>query len=107
MGASRLGKIKSAQRLFTCGNVKWVLGECNGIAASKRGENLAGIVQRLAPSEGPRAAQTVPVSYAEFTLQSIVPGPSCVFAVSNVSEVAVFSPAGKAGSSSRGARRDS
>ena len=99
-----LRKIKTAQRLLTAGNVEWVLGACHRIPARSCGEDFARIVQRLAPGKGPRAAQTVPILNAEFTLQSVVPGPGRVFTVANVREVAIGPATRCARSASRGAR---
>jgi len=105
--ARSLRKIKTAQCLFPGGNIERILGARYGIAACPSGEDFAGIVQRLAPSKGTSPAQTVPALHTKFTLQSVVPGPGCVLTVANVPEVTVGTPSRLAGSSSRGARRDS
>src|SRR5882762_7194450 len=102
---SCLREIKTAQRLFTPRNVERVLSSGDRVSTGSRREDLAGVVERLAPCKGASSAQTMPALNAELSLQSVISGPSSVLTVANVAEVAVFTPARKAGRCRRCARR--
>src|SRR5580704_5726121 len=85
----RIGLCRDAA--FAAIGIKGVLSDGGGDAAGA-GEDLAGVVQRLAKGIREIGGQIVEGPDFEFVLQAIIFGPSAVVARANQSEVAICAP---------------
>ncbi len=99
-------EVKAAQSLLSAGNIKRILRTSNGVPAGERREDFAGVVQRLAERVRRSAADSVEIAEADLSLQAVIAGERCVFAIANVGKVAIGALAGESGCARSRARSD-
>src|SRR6266403_206846 len=82
-------EVKPAPCFFTSGNVEGVLRSGNRVTPGNCGEDLAGVIHRLAPREVKSARESMPVMNPQLALQSMIGGPSSILAIAEVAEIAI------------------